>query len=60
MFILVYKEVAQVKRCPGVRFYDCELGTEKKYKEVDVSHYEVQSLQLPKIAVIRAEITSGR
>jgi len=56
VFILVYKEVAQVKRCPRVKFYDCELGTEKIYKEVVVSHYEAQCLHLPEIAVRRAEM----
>jgi hypothetical protein len=35
----------------------CELRTKKKlYKELVVSHYEVQSLHLPEIAVVRAEM----
>jgi len=56
VFILVYKEVAQVKKCPRVKFYDCELGAEIIYKEVVFSRYEVQSLCLSEVAVIRAEI----
>jgi hypothetical protein len=59
MFVCLFlytRKFAQVKRCPRVEFYDSELGTEKKYKEVVVSHYEVQSLHLLEIAVIRAEM----